>query len=195
MVTGIVIAALVVAVILMCLVESARISTQNRQDYAQWEDEQREAFDAADLSTLNVPISLKSGERCHWEERASKVIRVTHSRRVGTYGGPSVRVARGLYLRAGAGTSHTVSSTAFEPTDVGTLYLTNVRAVFVGTAGSEVYAYDKMVTREAYADGVSFDMPNKDRVVFITGSPRTGWALERILSAVAANSAPPIAHG
>ncbi len=140
------------------------------QDDLQAEGESAHAemlsFFRRDLTPVSVPgVSLKPDEHPYWSGSAAKLISVKHTARVGAYGGPSIRVARGLYLRGGVNRSHNVTSTT-EESIAGRLIVTTDRLLFIGPAGTEAYPYDHIVNVESYTDGFHIDAPNKPRVFF-----------------------------
>ncbi len=113
--------------------------------------------------------------------QARQIQAVKHSRRVGAYGGPSIRVARGLYLHTGAFTSQNVSSVTPEVTDQGTIYFTDQRVLFVGAYGTKEYRYEKVANHEIFGDGVRLDIPNRQPVYYLTdGMSVLGPAYERV---------------
>lgn len=144
------------------------------------EREKRERFFSAPLNAIACSLNLNSGECCYWGGPADEVMNVKHSQRLGYYGGPSVRVARGLYVRAGTSRSHTVANVAPEVVDRGTLYLTNSRIVFTGGDGSKVFTYKQILHIDTFTDGFSIDTANSKRVTFITHEPFASWSLQRI---------------
>lgn len=141
---------------------------------------QRAAFFARRLTPKSCALNLESGENCYWSGNADEVMAVKHSQRVGYYGGPSVRVASGVYMRAGTSRSHTESRTAPEVVDRGTLYLTNERVIFTGIAGTKTFAYKNALRVDTFTDGFSLDMPNSARVTFVTHEPSAAWTIDRI---------------
>jgi len=149
---------------------------------AQDEDarQEREQFFSAPLQSVECGLNLNTSESCYWVGEASEIMNVKHSQRVGYYGGPSVRVARGVYMRAGTSRSHTVSQVAPEVVDHGTLYLTNQRIIFSGGDGSKVFTHKQILRFETFTDGFSLDIPNAKRVTFVTHEPAASWTLERI---------------
>ena len=87
---------------------------------------------ASDEEVRNLGIVLKKGELVHaygqveyWEERLV-------SRHHGIYGGPSIRVARGVYIRTGTYSGVGRSYPELRHIDTGTLIITNKRVLFTG---------------------------------------------------------------
>ena len=141
-----------------------------------------DAFFARDMVPIAVPeITLKAGERCYFSAQVSEVQPVKETVRVGGYGGPSIRLARGLYWRTGAFASKGVSSTKPQVTDKGVCYLTNARVLFVGSNGTKAYAYDSIISNEYYNDGFRLDIANRKPTYYLTPQPSMlGMAFERI---------------
>jgi hypothetical protein len=159
---------------------------QQKRDQDTAAQAQLDAFNAAPLPRVAAPFTTLAGEQCYRGDAAQKVMNVKE--RVGAYGGPSVRVARGLYIRAGTSRSRS-TETAPEVVDSGDLYVTNQRAVFIGQRGTEVYAWSHVIAWHGYSDGIAIDVPNKPRVTFVTGVPETAWTVDRISRSATSNDA------
>jgi hypothetical protein len=143
--------------------------------------QQIEAFFGQDLRPVDAGnMVLREGEKCYYSASAQEAKLVKQVTHVGTYGGPSVRVARGLYWRVGGYGGRSISTQQLQVVDTGTLFLTDQRVVFVGTAGTLEFRSDKMASYQLFDDGIRIDMPNKPFVLFVTGSPEAGWTFERL---------------
>lgn len=143
--------------------------------------QQIEGFFGRDLHPVDAGnMVLREGEKCYYSAPAHEVKLVKQVTRVGTYGGPSMRVARGLYWRVGGYGGRSIATQQPQVVDAGTLFLTDQRVVFVGGAGTLEFRSDKMAAYQLYDDGIRIDMPNKPFVLFITGTPETGWTFERL---------------
>ena len=99
-----------------------------------------------------VPIILKKNEKI---ELLLPNITLLEPRRVttGGYGGPTVRVAKGLYFRVGAFRAQ--SHEEIKEVDRGLLVLTNKRLVFLGDKRTSSIDLRKIVAVEPYRDGIS----------------------------------------
>jgi hypothetical protein len=104
---------------------------------------------------LRVDINLQMGEVCHFNTPCSwsefRKARVSYG-----YSGPTMRVkiAQGIYWRAGNLAVRPVSQDELTLIETGTLYLTNKRLVFIGARKSTSIRLPKILDFEAYSDGV-----------------------------------------
>jgi uncharacterized protein len=129
----------------------------------------------ADLTARNIQIKLIAGEvpnialrkgehvLCAFPKTTllePRAVRTWHS----TYGGPTIRVARGLSFRFGQ--SHGVSESHDElrAIDRGTLLLTNERIVFIGTQRTTSVALQKLIDIEAFDDGLVVHREGKQKI-------------------------------
>lgn len=87
--------------------------------------------------------------------------------RTGGYGGPSFRVAKGVYFRVGGFRSE--SHEELRNIDQGTLTLTNKRLVFSGTKRTINIDLGKIVSVEPYSDGVALRRSGKEKTQYFTG--------------------------
>lgn len=83
-----------------------------------------------------------------WESRA---VRKTS----GGYGGPSFRVAKGVYFRVGGFQAKSESHDELKNIDLGELTLTNKRLVFSGAKRSVNIDIRKIISIEPYSDGIA----------------------------------------
>lgn len=90
------------------------------------------------------------------EPRAVRVSR-------GRYNGLSFRVARGLTLHAGGYGSVGESHDEYRPIDQGTLAFTNQRLTFVGAARTSSIDLEKLVSVDAYTDGLGIHRAGKEK--------------------------------
>jgi hypothetical protein len=79
------------------------------------------------------------------------------------YGGPTIRIAKGLSFRAGA--SHGVSESHDElrTIDEGTFLLTNKRLVFLGAHRTKSVSLEKVVDIKGYKDGLTVHRESKEK--------------------------------
>jgi hypothetical protein len=85
----------------------------------------------------------------------------------GGYGGPSIHVATGITLRAGAFRAQ--SHEELKDVDSGTLVLTTKRLVFAGALCSLEVDLAKLVSVDAYADALAIRRTGKERTEFFFG--------------------------
>ena len=122
-----------------------------------------------------LPFNFQKGETLVWvfqnvpyyESRTQ----TTHS---GSYGGVSLRVAKGVYYHLGGFQSNPVVTTATVLVDRGILGITNKHIYFAGKAKSFRIRYDKIVSFTPYTDGIGVqrDALSAKPQIFVTGD---GW--------------------
>jgi hypothetical protein len=152
--------------------EKAEAKRQRAQALAAAEAERTKQFYdffSHPLQAIQSPLVLKKNETCYWTGSVECFSLHKHSYRTGTYGGPSFRVARGLYWRAGGFRSAPVSTQAMESDGKGSLYLTNLRLVFVGAAKSAEFPFAKIASVEPFSDGIQVNIVNKSPVILVSG--------------------------
>ena len=87
--------------------------------------------------------------------------------RTGGYGGPSFRVAKGVYFRVGGFRAE--SHEELRNIDQGTLTLTNKRLVFSGTKRTINIDLRKIVSVEPYSDSIALRREGKEKTQYFTG--------------------------
>jgi len=117
-------------------------------------------IEAGQLPVLSTVIRLQRGEVCHAEFSCRLLEKRTVTKRV-NYSGPtgSIRIMKGLRYRYGSMSVQRVTSEELRQIDAGTLYITNKRLVFDGTAKNQNIPYKKLIGFTMYSDGVQV---NKD---------------------------------
>jgi hypothetical protein len=104
---------------------------------------------------IPVSINLQRGESCYFQTSCEwhefRKVRLSYG-----YAGPTLRVkiAKGLYWRAGHIAVRPFSQDELTKIDAGTLYLTNKRLIFVGTRKGTSIRCSKILDFEPYQDGV-----------------------------------------
>ncbi len=109
----------------------------------------------ADMPVIEPEINLQRGEKCYlscsaqWSESRSVVRRVNYS-------GPALRIkiAKGLYWRAGSYSVNAQREDVMQLIDSGTLYLTSKRLIFMGGRGNKIILLGKILDFDAFTDGV-----------------------------------------
>jgi hypothetical protein len=102
-----------------------------------------------------LPFNLQKGEEIVWLFKSVRYYEErTFTRRVGSYSGASVRVAKGLYFGTGGFRSYPVVTISKTLADVGRLALTEKQLYFAGTRKAFRVAYSKIVAFRPYRDGI-----------------------------------------
>jgi len=135
---------------------------------------------SAPLTPIAVPeLGLEKGEVAYYASEAKIFGSHTRTRRVGYSGGPSFRLARGVYWHASSYTSAPVRETYTAVDDIGRFVITNERVIFVGRRNSFSWPLSKILSIQRFADGVQVNPVNRRPVVFTTGSQDAGIIIDR----------------
>jgi hypothetical protein len=97
-----------------------------------------------------------------WEPRS---VRTT----TGGYGGPSFRVAKGVYFRVGAFGARSQSHDELKELDQGCLTLTNRRLTYTGAKRTSEINLNKIISIEPYSDGIAVEVSNRSKVQYFVG--------------------------
>ncbi len=113
-------------------------------------------------------LQLHPGENLYLALKQAGLLETvrTQGHRTGVYGGPSFRVAKGVYMRTGAFRSHYVPGVEqLAQIDVGTAYVTDQRVVFMGGKQTREFAFDKLIGYEHHPEGAytRFSVANRQR--------------------------------
>ncbi len=92
-------------------------------------------------------------------------------------GGPSIRIAKGVYFRTGGFASQSESHEEIREIDSGTLTLTNRRMVFTGAKRTVNVPLGKIVGMEPYKDAIAINRDGKQRTEYYTGIDTTHLTL------------------
>jgi hypothetical protein len=117
------------------------------------------------LVSGDPPIALLDQERAVlvmpkcmlWEPKAVRISR-------GGYGGTSFRIAKGFWVHTGRSRSSSQSFDKLQPTDQGTLVVTNKRIAFLGTLKTICVELNSIISIDPYADGIGIHLRNKQKV-------------------------------
>ncbi len=113
-------------------------------------------------------LQLRPGEKLYFRLGGAPLLEIarTQGHRTGVYGGPSFRVAQGVYMRTGAFRSHYVPGIEeLAEADVGTAYVTDQRVVFMGGKQTREFDFAKLVGYEHHPEGsyTRFSVANRQR--------------------------------
>jgi hypothetical protein len=88
------------------------------------------------------------------------------------YGGPTIRLAKGLSFRLGAGVSQSESQDELRCIDQGTLVLTTKRLAFMGSLRTTNVSLNDIIGTKAYSDGIQVHRERKERAeTYILSQP------------------------
>lgn len=131
-----------------------------------------------ELKAGNVPISMKQEESTIILKKKEKLyvnllnISLLEPRavRTGGYGGPSVRLAKGLYFRVGGFKAE--SHEELRNIDQGTLTLTDKRIVFSGNKKTINVNLKKIISINPYNDGISIRRDGFSKTQYFVDLPK-----------------------
>jgi zinc-ribbon domain len=88
------------------------------------------------------------------------------------YGGPTIRVAKGVSFRMGGAAARSESHEEIKVIDQGSLILTNKRMVFIGSKRTTNIDLKKIMAITAYRDGIESQRENKQKAEYFTGTDK-----------------------
>lgn len=122
-----------------------------------------------------LPFNFQKSETLVWLFNGVAYLEdKTRTQYVGRSSGVSIRIAKGVYYRAGAFQGSPISRTERVQVDTGMLAVTNKHVYFGGGKKSLRVPYNKIVSFIPYSDGVGImrDAVNAKQQVLVTGD---GW--------------------
>ena len=137
--------------------------------------------DLADLT----PFNLMKSETLYWVfHNAAYYLEKVERERVGRRQGVSVRVVSGVYYSTGTFRSHTVERLVTRHVDTGILGVTDKHIYFSGDHEKFRVRYDRIVTFDAYADGIGImrEAASAKPQTFKTGD---GWFIYNLVTTLA----------
>jgi len=171
----------IVVVVALCIAIAviARGGRKTVPDRATLREQLRTSL-SAPLTPITAPIRLGESEVCYYRGDATAFSVHVSRQYGGVYGGPSVRVARGLYLRTGASRGQSQSVPGMASDGPGTLYITNLRFIFIGNLKSTTVDFAKVAQVSGVPGGVRLDVLGGTPVEFQTGNAIAYLTTERI---------------
>ena len=115
---------------------------------------------------VESPVILKKNEELYLCLPEISLLE-TRAVRVSTYGGPSIRVAKGIYYRLG--NSQSESHEEFRTIDLGILILTNKRFIFSGSKKSISIDLKKIISVEPFSDAIGLRREGKEKTQYFKG--------------------------
>jgi envelope transporter Tic110/Armadillo-like protein len=108
-----------------------------------------------DIPAIDVQINFQKSEQCYFHTHCDWLEQRRVTKRI-NYGGPTMRIkiAKGVYWRAGSLAVQPVSEDVWTTIDSGDLYMTNKRLVFMGTKGNKTIRLSKILDFTAYYNGI-----------------------------------------
>ncbi len=141
-------------------------------------------FENEPLPEISVPILLQRAEACYFQTPAT----LCETRAVNTrvnYFGPTARIKimKGVYYRLGSVNVRPKTEQKLSKIDVGTIYITNKRLIFIGSSTNRPIRYSQILDFEVYSDGISIVKETGKSPVFMisSGAPLAGTILARCI--------------
>jgi tellurite resistance protein len=124
-----------------------------------------------DLPTFDPGINLQRGETCYMQ-RAVEWHEMRRQRVGVGYSGPTMRVkiAKGIYWRAGTLGVKPLTRDALVRIDSGTVFITNKRLLFMGTMKNVTVKLDRILDVTKYTDGVGIEKDSGKSPVLLFGA-------------------------
>lgn len=119
------------------------------------------------------PVILKKSETIslimeNIQLQEPRAVRQTNA----AYGGPTIRVAKGVSFRLGGASARSESHDEIKVIDSGKLVLTNKRLIFMGTKRTVNIDLKKIMAIVPYKDGIESQRENKQKPEYFTGTDR-----------------------
>ncbi len=133
------------------------------------------------LPILNTnKIFLKSGEQCHYIDKAiyeKKTVKKRYVRRNNGYSMPGL--FKGTRNNVGGGHTDVIDNAQYE-TFRGILYITNKRIIFVGEANGFDKKIDELVALTPYANCVELQFSKENYKLFVPDGNVTNAVLQQV---------------
>ena len=125
-------------------------------------------------SNNTSPVILKKNENLsivmhNITLQEPRAVRQTHA----AYGGPTIRVAKGVSFRLGGASARSESHEEIRAIDRGSLILTTKRLIFIGSKRTTNIDLRKIMAIEAYTDGIESQRENKQKTEYFKGTNNT----------------------
>ena len=126
------------------------------------------------LPTNDCPVILKRGEE-PIVVLPNLILREPQSVRTsyGSYGGPTVRLMKGVSFRLGGASHRSSSHDEIKIIDKGTLTITNKRLIFTGSMKTLNYNLSKILSITDFKDGIAIQRDNKQKTEYFTDCDET----------------------
>ena len=144
---------------------------QKEQDVNSWLEDASNG--KVTFSDTNSPVLLKKNERAllFWSDISLWEPRMVRQTK-GSYGGQTLRAAKGVSFKVGTFSSHSESHEELRTVDQGILTLTNKRLVFTGSKRTNNIDLNKIISIEPYKDGIASRRENKQKTEYFIGINR-----------------------
>lgn len=115
------------------------------------------------LPVIAVDVNLQKDEKCYYLEEnvplsEERSVRVTHG------GGGSFRVMKGVWAHSYS--SQSVSTPQLRKVDIGTIFVTNKRLIYLGSLHNKNIKYDDILATHQYNDAISVSLGSNGKNEF-----------------------------
>ena len=108
-----------------------------------------------ELIEISSDIKIQKSEKLYFKANLNWLEQRRITKRVDYHGITGrIKIARGIYYRAGSMQAQPVSEDILKQIDSGTIYLTNKRLIFRGSKGNKTIRLDKILDAEPYSNGI-----------------------------------------
>lgn len=126
-----------------------------------------------EIPEIEVGINLRRGEKCYYQVHCDWL----EERKITTgiaYAGPTMRlkIAKGIYWRAGRLQGKRISEDRWLIIDSGDLFLTNRRLIFMGDRGNKTIRLNRILDFEVFSNGIDIQK-DKGKSPFLEFSENT----------------------
>jgi hypothetical protein len=127
-----------------------------------------------------VAVIARPNETFYYAAAAMFLQHRLHRDYIGGMQGISFRIFPGVYYRIGGYRSHPIDRTTVDPIDTGTLAISTLRVLFIGTKASVEQPLNRITAINALPDGVEVLSGNKNPLIFHTQDPLTADYINRL---------------
>lgn len=107
-----------------------------------------------DMPSVAADVPLEGDETCHLVLFAERHEALPALESIDREGIVSVRIARGVYYRAGSASTEPLNRSTLRPADRGRMLITSKRVLFEGDEGSVTVRHRDIVSFQVYADAI-----------------------------------------
>ena len=143
---------------------------QRKEDIEYWLTQLKTGNIPMSMKQEGSPIILKKKEKLY-VTLANISLSEPRAVRTGGYGGPTVRLAKGLSFRLGGFKAE--SHEELRNIDQGTFTLTDKRIVFSGSKKTINVNLNKVISINPYSDGISITREGSSKTQYFLGLPKT----------------------
>ena len=137
------------------------------------------------IPEINVPLSLEKNEKCYFQTNCEWYEMRTITQRI-NYSGTtaSIKIMKGVRYRVGSIKPQRITSEQWKKIDIGTMYLTSKRIIFVGQSKNSNIKLQKILSFTPYSDGVeiSKDTGRNPLIRFTNNTDIFSLILSRLLN-------------